>query len=128
MNPCLIPPVYFPTTVIFVDDNTDYLTNLSLQLDSDLSFKLYNSPSHALLECNTHQGVPVERLFAHRRDQPLFREDWREDLFYYFVSSLMVQVLTYISMAPALSIASHTHWTALRSWVGSQPVWVQMAV
>ncbi|HEX8524479.1 MAG TPA: hypothetical protein VF669_19645, partial [Tepidisphaeraceae bacterium] len=31
--------------------------------------------------------VPLERLFAHK-DQSVFREEWREDLFYYLVSSL----------------------------------------
>jgi len=33
--------------------------------------------------------VPLERLFG-RRPQALFRDEWREDLFYFFVSSLMV--------------------------------------
>jgi sterol desaturase/sphingolipid hydroxylase (fatty acid hydroxylase superfamily) len=70
--------------------------------------------------------IPIERLFAHRRHQPLFREDWREDLFYYLVSSLMVQVLTFLSMAPANAILAHTKWAAFRHWVGSQPVWVQL--
>ena len=45
--------------------------------------------------------VPLERLFARRRGQPLFRVEWREDLFYYLVSSLLVQVLTFLSMSPA---------------------------
>src|SRR6478672_6930827 len=48
--------------------------------------------------------IPVERLFARHKSQPLFREEWREDLFYYLVSSLMVQVLTFLSMAPANAI------------------------
>ena len=59
--------------------------------------------------------IPVERLFARYREQPLFRSEWREDLFYYLVSSMLVQVLTFISMSPALLLTSHTHWTAFRA-------------
>jgi sterol desaturase/sphingolipid hydroxylase (fatty acid hydroxylase superfamily) len=70
--------------------------------------------------------IPVERLFPRHRGQPLFRVEWREDLFYYLVSSLMVQVLTFISMAPATAILSNTHWTELRTWVGSRPVVLQL--
>ena len=69
--------------------------------------------------------VPLERLFALRKEQGLFRTEWREDLFYYLVSSLLVQVLTFLSMAPATSILAHTKWTAFRGWVGSQPVLLQ---
>jgi len=70
--------------------------------------------------------VPIERLFARRDEQHLFREEWREDLFYYLVSSMLVQVLTFISMAPAIAIASHTSWTTFRHRVGSQPVLLQL--
>lgn len=30
--------------------------------------------------------VPLERLFPHRADQNLFRDEWREDLFYYLAA------------------------------------------
>jgi sterol desaturase/sphingolipid hydroxylase (fatty acid hydroxylase superfamily) len=70
--------------------------------------------------------IPLERLFARHEDQPLFRAEWREDLFYYLVSSLMVQVLTFISMTPAAAILAHTHWDMLRARVGAQPVVLQI--
>lgn len=70
--------------------------------------------------------IPIERLFARHKGQPLFRGEWREDLFYYLVSSLMVQALTFLSMAPAIAILAHTHWTAFRAWVGGQPVALQI--
>jgi sterol desaturase/sphingolipid hydroxylase (fatty acid hydroxylase superfamily) len=69
--------------------------------------------------------IPLERLFARHKGQPLFREEWREDLFYYLVSSLFVQVLTFLSMAPAVAVLAHTDWGTLRAWVGAQPVWLQ---
>jgi len=69
--------------------------------------------------------VPVERLFPRYRGQELFRIEWREDLFYYLVSSMMVQCLTYASLWPALQLATHTHWTGLRAGIASQPVVLQ---
>ena len=69
--------------------------------------------------------VPLERLFARHPQQHLFREEWREDLFYYLVSSLLVQCLSWLSFTPARWVAAHTQWTAFRAAVGAQPVWVQ---
>ncbi|TAN53616.1 MAG: response regulator [Methylococcaceae bacterium] len=45
-------PYYYPTTVYIVDDNMDFLTNFSLQLDEKLAYRLYNSPNAALKEVN----------------------------------------------------------------------------
>ena len=70
--------------------------------------------------------IPLERLFPRHKGQALFRQEWREDLFYYLVSSLFVQALTFISMAPAVAILSHTEWGTFRKLVGSQWVIVQI--
>ena len=48
--------------------------------------------------------IPFERLSPRMAGQEVFREEWREDLFYYFVSSMMVQALTFLTFAPAKSI------------------------
>jgi sterol desaturase/sphingolipid hydroxylase (fatty acid hydroxylase superfamily) len=70
--------------------------------------------------------VPLEKLFAHNKEQAIFfREDWREDLFYFLISSILVQALTFLSLRPALLILSHTKWTTFRAWVGGQPVLLQ---
>ena len=71
--------------------------------------------------------VPLEKLFAHKPEQAIFfREDWREDLFYFLISSLLVQSLTFLSLGPSHLILSHTStWSGFRAWVGSQPVWLQ---
>jgi len=69
--------------------------------------------------------IPLERIFAHRSEQPIFREEWREDLFYYFVSSLMVQVLTFLTFLPAKSILVLAPLTHVRAWVGTLPFVVQ---
>ena len=69
--------------------------------------------------------IPVERLFPQRPEQAVFREEWREDLFYYFVSSLMVQVLTFLTFTPAKTLLALASIGQLRAWVGSLPFVVQ---
>ena len=57
--------------------------------------------------------VPLEKLFGRLTDQPLFRSEWREDLFYFLLSSVLVQTLTYLSLAPSMAILQHTSsWSA----------------
>jgi sterol desaturase/sphingolipid hydroxylase (fatty acid hydroxylase superfamily) len=68
--------------------------------------------------------IPIERLLG-RREQPIFRYEWREDLLYFLISSLFVQALTYISLAPSLAILKNTDWAGFRRAVGSQPVVLQ---
>ena len=69
--------------------------------------------------------LPLERIF-YRQPQAVFRTEWREDLFYFFISSIMVQGLTYLSLAPAMTLLQHVEGAAFRSWVGSQPLWLQL--
>lgn len=68
--------------------------------------------------------IPIERLLK-RLDQPIFRFEWREDLLYFFISSLLVQSLTYLSMAPSLAILRTFHLAGIREAVGSQPLVLQ---
>ncbi len=71
--------------------------------------------------------APLERFFPHRREQRLFRVDWREDLFYFLVSSMMVQVIAFLTFAPSLAILDHTARLAdLRAAVGGQPLALQV--
>lgn len=47
----MIPIYSHPTTILFLDDNIDYLKNLSLHLPRNLfSYKLYNNPQKALVD------------------------------------------------------------------------------
>lgn len=69
--------------------------------------------------------IPIERLFK-KRDQPIFRDEWREDLFYFFISSLFVQSLTYMSLTPALTVLKGTAWAGgFRELIASQPLILQ---
>src|SRR6478735_1340947 len=73
--------------------------------------------------------APIERLFPHLSDQRLFRPEWREDLFYYLVSSLLVQLITFINLAPSSYINANFDWLAgTRAAISSLPWLVQFAL
>jgi sterol desaturase/sphingolipid hydroxylase (fatty acid hydroxylase superfamily) len=70
--------------------------------------------------------APIERFFPHRAEQRLFRVEWREDLFYYLISSMMVQLFAFLALAPQAYVNAHTsNWGDFRLWVASLPVVVQ---
>lgn len=69
--------------------------------------------------------IPLETLFPRRPEQGIFRYEWREDLFYYLVSSMMVQVLTWLSFIPANTLLAVTSWGEFRAWVAGLPFIVQ---
>ena len=70
--------------------------------------------------------IPLERFAPHNGEQTVFRTEWREDIFYYLVSSLFVQVLTFLTLAPSQTIVAHTQWTDFRAAVGGQPWLLQV--
>lgn len=73
--------------------------------------------------------APLERLVPHRRSQRLFRIEWREDLFYYLISSMMVQVLTFLALAPSNVVVANTNsWDAFRAAIASIPWVIQFVI
>lgn len=71
--------------------------------------------------------IPLEKLFSGDRKQPLFRTEWREDLFYFLISSLLIQSMAFVSLAPSLAVMAHTTgWAGFRALVASQPFVVQV--
>jgi sterol desaturase/sphingolipid hydroxylase (fatty acid hydroxylase superfamily) len=71
--------------------------------------------------------IPLEKVFGRLTSQPLFRTEWREDLFYFLLSSLLVQSLTYLSLAPSSAILQYTgNWAAFRQTIAAQPLWLQV--
>ena len=71
--------------------------------------------------------APLERLIPHREEQRLFRVEWREDLFYFLISSMLVQAITFLTFAPSTFILDQTSWLGqARAMVGSQPLVVQI--
>ncbi|MGE3693131.1 MAG: sterol desaturase family protein [Novosphingobium sp.] len=68
--------------------------------------------------------APIERFWPHRPEQRLFRIEWREDLFYYLISSMMVQLFAFLALAPQAYVNAHTsNWGDFRLWIASLP-WV----
>jgi CheY-like chemotaxis protein len=51
-------PYFHPTTVCFVDDNQSFLQALCLELPSDLAYRSFNHPKHAIEYLNTPQPLP----------------------------------------------------------------------
>jgi sterol desaturase/sphingolipid hydroxylase (fatty acid hydroxylase superfamily) len=70
--------------------------------------------------------VPLEKIFG-RLSQPLFRTEWREDLFYFLLGSLLVQSLAFLTLAPSMAILQHTsNWAEFRQMMANQPLWLQI--
>ncbi|MEY2925880.1 MAG: hypothetical protein RL367_357 [Pseudomonadota bacterium] len=73
--------------------------------------------------------APIERFLPHRKQQRLFRIEWREDLFYYLLSSMMVQVFTFLALAPSTYINGHTSgFDSFRAGVAGLPFVVQFGL
>jgi sterol desaturase/sphingolipid hydroxylase (fatty acid hydroxylase superfamily) len=70
--------------------------------------------------------IPLERLFPKRPEQPVFRGEWREDLLYYFISSMFVQIFAFTTFAPSNFILDAIKIDGLRAWVGALPLVVQI--
>ncbi len=70
--------------------------------------------------------VPLERAFARDRRQAVFRPGWRTDVAHFFVSHVGVELLTFLTMAPALLLFRFARWPALQDAVAAQPVALQL--
>ncbi len=46
--------------------------------------------------------ITLERLYALKPEQPTFRKEWMVDLTYFFINSLLVQVVGLLTMQPAM--------------------------
>ena len=70
--------------------------------------------------------IPLERWFALRSEQPIFRHGWRTDLTYFLVSAILIQWTTIATLLPAESLFAWTVDSTWRSAVGSQPIILQI--
>jgi lathosterol oxidase len=69
--------------------------------------------------------IPLERLFARRPTQNVLRTGWRTDLVYFFLSALLVQVTTLLTMMPAMTLVSWASSVRVHAVVSSLPFAVQ---
>ena len=69
--------------------------------------------------------VPLERLFALRPQQKIFRAGWQTDLKHFFVSHAGVQLISFAAMLPAIVAFSWSAKAGYQEAVASQPLWLQ---
>jgi lathosterol oxidase len=66
--------------------------------------------------------IPLERWFALRSDQPVFRRQWPIDLLYFFLNSLLIEVLTLFTVKPVAILFDPVRI----DWVGLLPLIIQV--
>ena len=64
----------------------------------------------------------MERLFALRAEQAVFRRHWLLDLTYFFLNSLLVEVLTLFTLRPALILFDWARLETVQTAVASLPL------
>ena len=70
--------------------------------------------------------VFIEKLFALRRDQPVFRPEWQTDLNHFLVNHMVVG---FVLLATNLLVHKLFGWAAhdgIRGWVQGLPFWVAL--
>ena len=72
--------------------------------------------------------VPLERFFPARSEQTVFRPEWQEDMFYYLISSMMVQILGFITLAPSNMVNAQIALDDFRIHIVTLPFVVQVIV
>jgi sterol desaturase/sphingolipid hydroxylase (fatty acid hydroxylase superfamily) len=70
--------------------------------------------------------VPMERVFARLRAQPIFRPGWRTDLVHFAMSHLLVQVTVLLTLAPATLLFAWAARPGLQQAVQTQPLLLQL--
>jgi sterol desaturase/sphingolipid hydroxylase (fatty acid hydroxylase superfamily) len=70
--------------------------------------------------------VPLERLFALRAGQPVFRRHWMVDLTYFFVNSVLVEILTILTLKPALILFDWARVAGAGLAIGNLPLVAQV--
>ena len=71
--------------------------------------------------------IPLERFFALRPAQRIFRREWRTDLAYFFVSALLVQVITLLTLKPAMVLFDWARSPEVAARVAALPAPAQFA-
>jgi lathosterol oxidase len=72
--------------------------------------------------------VPIERMFARLPQQPLFRASWRTDFTYFFISAILVQVTTILTLRPAMVLFDWARSPGIQNAVAALPGVVQFGL
>ncbi len=72
--------------------------------------------------------VPLERFLPYKKEQTVFRPEWQEDMFYYLVSSMLVQILSFLTMGPSILVNEIVDMSGVIATIVALPFWVQVVV
>jgi lathosterol oxidase len=97
-------------------------------LNKDLRSDHYLGLDYALLLLIVYSFVmiPLEKVFGRREQGGVFRKGWAVDLTYFFVSTMLVQVTTYLSLQPAFVLFEWAVVPEVQAIVRSQPIVLQI--
>lgn len=70
--------------------------------------------------------VPLERAFPLRAGQRVLRAGWTTDVAYFFSNHVGVQLLTFLSLWPAMTLAQTLGMDGVSRRVAAQPIWLQV--
>jgi sterol desaturase/sphingolipid hydroxylase (fatty acid hydroxylase superfamily) len=70
--------------------------------------------------------LPLERLFALRREQKIFRRHWANDLIFLILNGLLIKLGVLLVIALTILAASQVVPSSLQTWIGGLPYWVQI--
>jgi lathosterol oxidase len=70
--------------------------------------------------------IPLERLFALRKEQALLRDEWRLDLKYFALIHLLVSVIIIASTTTVSHLFSWSINADLQHAISSLPLWIQL--
>jgi len=70
--------------------------------------------------------IPLERVFALRPKQHVFRAQWALDLTYFFINSLLIEVLTIMTLQPAAILFDWARSATVTTFVSGLPLLVQV--
>lgn len=72
--------------------------------------------------------IPIEKLFPLRRDQPVFRSEWKVDFSYFAVTNLLASVLMAIVTASGPALVGWLAVSPIHDWVRSRLPIVQFGM
>jgi sterol desaturase/sphingolipid hydroxylase (fatty acid hydroxylase superfamily) len=70
--------------------------------------------------------VPLERIFALHPEQKVFRPNWKNDLVFLFLISILTKAGLLVVIAASSLTAAQIVPPSFRSTIGSLPLWVQL--
>jgi CheY-like chemotaxis protein len=91
MTNALSLPYFHPSTVVFLDDNHQFLNDLELRLPGRMPYILHEDPSAALAEVNRCAATPTlaNRCFSRLENKP---DTWRDSIIEFDVGLIEEEV------------------------------------